>query len=173
MIRGVDPRACDARFEIEAVEQRSTKPACAAGRRRLQRDRESCRAPRDGFVPSQHADRLTPFHHALQAQPRGERQATDRVLRRVAHVEDHQAEVAGLEHEPERLDRLFHGTLIEIAAETRVGDHAAANPEQAREIGTSRFGRGDVQHVEGIHQRDQFAAGRGRSDDVEEKAGAS
>lgn len=111
--------------------------------------------------------------HPPQPQPGGERQAAQRLVRRLAQVEDHEAEVAGLQHEAERLHRLLHRPLVQAAAQPGVGDHVPAHPEQAREIDAGRSGRRGIEHVEGIDQRHQLTArGCGRHR-LQQQAGAS
>ena len=76
---------------------------------------------------------------------------------------DDQTEIAGLQHERERADRLLERALIHIAAHARIRHDVPADPEQAIEIDAGRRRRFDVEHVERIDERDELAArGRGR-----------
>ena len=136
-------------FPIEA----SVPPNCAPS------------APAD-----EHAYRLAAFDHPLQPEPGRKRQASQRVGRRLADIERDEPEVAGLQHERERPDGLLDRALIQVAAQTRVRHDMAADPEQAIEIDAGRRGRADVEHVERIDERDEFAARRGGREQPQQQA---
>ena len=89
-----------------------------------------------------------------------------------ADVEHDEAEVAGLQHQRERADRLLERALVQIAAQSRVGDDVAADPQQPIEIDAGRRRRLDVEHVERIDQRDQLAARGRRRQHLQQQAGA-
>ena len=87
-----------------------------------------------GALPTRSTDGLAPFDHALQPQPGRERQPPKRRRGRFPDIEHNDAEVAGLQHERERADRLLQRALVQVAAQAGVGDDVAANPQQAIEI---------------------------------------
>ena len=121
-------------------------------------DRQPCRASRQPLRADQHARRLAPFDHPLQPQPRRERQPPDGVGRRLGDIEDDEAEVARLQDERQRFNRLLERALIEIAAHARARDDVAANPEQPGEIEAGRGRRRHVEAIERVDQRDELAA---------------
>ena len=89
-----------------------------------------------------------------------------------ADVEHHQAEVAGLQHERERADRLLERALIQVAAQPGIRHDVAADPEQPIEIDAGRRRRLDVEHVERIDERDELAARGGRRQHLQQQARA-
>ena len=90
-----------------------------------------------------------------------------------ADVERDEAEVAGLQHERERADRLLERALIQIAAQPGIRHDVAADPEQPIEIDAGRRRRLDVEHVERIDERDELAARGGRRQHLQQQARAS
>ncbi len=84
--------------------------------------REPRRTARHRLGADQDAHRLGAFDHPLQAKPGRKRQAPSASRWRFARVERDQPEIAGLQHQRERANRLLEGALIQIAAETGVGD---------------------------------------------------
>jgi hypothetical protein len=165
-------RPDDARVAVDSLE-RSPRPA-DAGRagRQAEFHRQPRGAARHRLQPHQHADRLAPFDHPLQPQPGGERQLPERHRRRFRRVEGDDAEVAGLQHERQRLHRLRERALVEIAAHPRVDDDVAADPEQSIEIDAGRRRRRRIEHVEHIDDRGQLAAARGGGERLQQQAGA-
>ena len=135
--------------------------------------REPRRAAGHPIRTDQQAGGLGAFDHPLQPQPGRERQSPDGVGGRFARVKRHQAELAGLQHERERPDRLHHRTLIEIAAQPRVRHDEAADPEQPIEIDPGAGRRFHVEHVERIDERDELAAPGGRRQHAAQKSRAS
>ena len=113
------------------------------------------------------------FDHALEAQPGRERQALERTGRRFTRVEGHKTEIARLQDQPERPNRLFEGPLVHVAEEPRVGDDVPADPEQPFELDPGAGCRLDIQHVERVDQRDELAPRRGRSHHRDEQAAAA
>ena len=81
-------------------------------------------------------------------------------MRRLGHVQDDEAEVAGLQDERERFDRLIDRTLIQIAAHPGIDDDVTTNPEQLIQRDPGRRRRFDVERVERIDQGDQLPARR-------------
>ena len=123
-------RANDVGLDVEPVEQPrlSDLPAPPARSRPpalLNRTVIPAAAARHRLVADEHAGRLAAFDDALQPQPRRERQPPERVRRRLGGVEHDEAEVAGLQHERERLDRLLERALIQVAAQARIGHDLA------------------------------------------------
>ena len=69
-----------------------------------------------------------------------------------------EAEVAGLQHERERVDARDRRALVRFARSSRIRTTCPADPEQAIEIDAGGRRRLDVEHVERVDERDQFAA---------------
>ena len=112
-------RADDARLDVEPVEQPLAEPNPESRRSELPRLHASSPAELRaiGSRSDQHARGLAAFDHPLQPQPGRERQPPDGVGRRLGDIEHDEAEVAGLQHERERADRLLDRALIELAAQ--------------------------------------------------------
>ena len=87
-----------------------------------------------------------------------------RVGRRFRGVEHDEPEVAGLQHQRERANRLLERALIHVAAQARIRHDVSADPEQPIEIDAGGRRRFDVEHVERVDERDQLAARRRRRD---------
>ena len=122
---------------------------------------------RDDGLHGRHAS----FDHALQPEPRREGQPPQRIGRRFGDVEHDDAEIAGLEDERERANRLLERPLVHVAAKPWVRHDVAAHPQQAVEIHPGCRRRFDVEHVERIDERDELTARRGRGEHPEGEAG--
>ncbi len=72
----------------------------------------------------------------------------------------------------ERLHRLLHGPLIQVAAQPGIGDNMAADPQQTREIDAGRRGRRGIELIERIDERHQFPARGGGRHRLQQQAGA-
>ena len=79
----------------------------------------------------------------------------------------------GLQDEREGADRLLDRPLIELAAHPLIGDEMPADPQQPRQMDARRCRRLDVEHVERVDQRDQFAARGCGGDRLQQEAGAA
>jgi len=82
------------------------------------------------------------------------------VRRRFGDVEGDEPEVARLQDEPERAQRLLERALVQVAAHSGIADDVPADPEQSIEIDTSGGRRLDIEHVERVDERDELAARR-------------
>ena len=96
-----------------------------------------------------------------------------RERRRVGDIERDDAEVAGLQHERHRPDRLLERALVHVAA--RIPGFVTTCPRihsSAIEIDAGCRGRCDVEHVERIDKRDELAARGGGGQHLQQDARA-
>ena len=157
-------RAQHARFRDRA---RRTTSARIAGRPSIDRGMWSC--PSRTVSPAElRAIVSLPTRRQAVWRPSTIRWSRSQVVngrRRIASIgasatsRRHQPEIAGLQHERERADGLFHRPLIEIAAQSRIGRHRAADPQQTIEIDAGVGGRCDVQRVERVDEGDEARRG--------------
>ena len=80
--------------------------------------------------------------------------------RRFGDVEGDEPEVARLQDERERAQRLLERALIHVAAHPGIADDVPADPEQSIEMDPGRGRRLDIEHVERVDERDELAVRR-------------
>ena len=128
--------------------------------------RHSPRAPAQRHRARDDGGGLLPFEHFLQPQPGGHGNPPQGVGGRVGQVEGHERHAARLQDEVRGLQRALDGPvgagLTAAGGEWRKrrGRGFAAHPEQAVQAHAGGRHRLHVEHVEGVHQRRQFAPGR-------------
>ena len=105
--------------------------------------------------------------------PKGDRLQKVLAGRGFGGIERNEAEIAGLEDERQRPNRLLERALVRVAAQPGIGHDMAANPEQPIERDTGRRRRLDVEHVEHVDHGREFAARGCRGDHREHQARAA
>ena len=93
--------------------------------------------------------------------------------RRFGDVEGDEPEVARLQDERERAQRLLERALIHVAAQSGIRHDMATDPEQPLEIDAGCHCRLDIERVEDIDERYELSAGRRCRQQVQQYARAA
>src|SRR5262245_31758156 len=126
----------------------------------MQRDDKGGRATRQAMGSAEDQDGRCPLHRALQPEAERGRDAIIPGEWSLAEVERHHREARAA------------GEKVG-GAQSRLKPSAAPHPEEARELHSRRPGRGGIERVNGIDQRDLSPRPRGAGEQGQEQAAAS
>src|SRR6516165_12383154 len=104
--------ANDLGIDVKSVEQSTSKPTRGFRLGRPEAQRQPGGAARHRVGPDQQTDGGTPLDDSLHPEPRCKREPAERRRWRFGDVKDDEAELAGLQHERKRAERLFERALI-------------------------------------------------------------
>jgi hypothetical protein len=111
------------------------------------------------FASDQQQNRWRVFEHALEAEPDGERDSTDCLLRKIAEIQRNGAEPAALKQKIRAAQ-----DLIEIPA---------SHPEQTAHVDAGRSAGFRIECIGSVHERTDFALLNQRRENGERQAGPS